>query len=237
MLAKLESLEDFFSIRTFLLIIFIGILIIGFFTFMVKASKTDVVGTKRIYQGYGLFGLTYGLTRIFFLLSDYEIASNSGIVTQLHLIWVTTAYSVTFISILFIYFSVEKYVLNRKPVFTFIALGAFIVCLIALVMVIFGIGLDLANNAGPHRIAQYVLYITGPILAGGIMILYIIIFKNASGEVRRRSFLSIIGLILLFTGLLLDMDILSQFLIEEIRFLLSPIAFMVGTSIFFYAQR
>nr|MDO8108865.1 hypothetical protein [Candidatus Sigynarchaeota archaeon] len=237
MLFAITSLDQFYSFRTLLLIVFIGILLVGFVWFMVKARTMESPQARRIQQGYGLFGLTYAFTRIFFLLSDYERGSHLGTVTQLHLIWVGLGYSVTFVSLLVIYYTVEKQILNRKPILTVIALGSFIVCLVSLVMVILNIGVDLVNNNGPQKIAQYTLYITGSFLAIGIAALYIVIARNSSGDVKKKALLSLIGLLIMFGGLLMDMDALSALGIDAIRFYLSPLLFIVGTSMFFVAQR
>nr|MDO8085868.1 hypothetical protein [Candidatus Sigynarchaeum springense] len=240
MILRITSLDQFFSPRTLMLCIYIVILFVGFVYFMVAARKADNAVTNRIKMGYGLFGLTYALTRFFFLLSDYEMAISFPIynhVTQLHLIWVTTAYSVTFVSLLVIYHTVERLILNRKPVLTVIAAIAFMVCVITLVLVAFNVGLDLINDTGPHQIAKWTLYVTGPILAVGIAALYIVIVRNSAGSVRVKSALSLIGLLLIFAGLILDMDALSSLGIDSIRFILSPALFIVGTVVFFVAQR
>lgn len=234
---KISSLEEFWSVRTFLLFAYIGLLMVGFIAFSIKARRDEMAGTRGIHLGYGLFGLTYGLTRVFFLMSDYESAINVGLTTKVHLLWVTGAYSITFVSLAFIYWAVEKHILSRKPVFTSLSAGMFALCIVALVLTALEVGLDLATNAGPHRIAQFSLYIVGPILAAGITLLYARIAATSTGQVRTKAILSFLGLIILFVGLVLDMDLMSTLLIDEIRFIVSPVAFMTGTIMFFYAQR
>ncbi|MEX2681212.1 MAG: hypothetical protein Q6373_006405 [Candidatus Sigynarchaeota archaeon] len=113
----------------------------------------------------------------------------------------------------------------------------FIVCSVALVLVAFNVGLDLVQDTGPHQIAKWALYITGPILAVGIAALYIVIVRNSAGSVRMKSALSLIGLLMIFAGLIFDMDALSSLGIDSFRFILSPLLFIAGTVIFFAAQR
>jgi hypothetical protein len=237
LILKLTSLDQFFSLRTYLLSTYIVVLLVGFVYFAAKSRQAENPATKRIKLGYGLFGLTYALTRIFFLLSDYEIASQGGTLTQLHLVWVTAAYSVTFVSLLVIYTTVERLILNRKPVLSAIAAIAFLTCLVAFALTVFGVGLDLATGAGPHKIAQYTLYVTGPILALGIAVLYIVIVRNSTGSVRTKSALSLAGLLMIFAGLILDIDLLASPAFDPIRFVVSPLLFLVGTIVFFQAQK
>jgi hypothetical protein len=214
------------------------VLLGGFIAFMIKARHTEAKVTKRIYQGFGLFGLTYAITRCFFLASDYENATHAPNNTYLLFDEVTAAYTVTFAALIFIYYAVERLMLNRKPVFMAIAIIAAGVCLLAFVLTSLQIGVDLTGKgSGPQTIAQYTLYITGPILIIGIVALYIKIAVNSSGSVRKRSITALIGLLVLSAGLLLDMDILSNPSFDPIRLLLSPFCFIAGTLTFFFAQK
>ncbi len=236
MILKVNSLDEFFSIRTYLLIAFIIVLIVGFVVFAIKSRQAENPATKRIKLGYGLFGLTYAMTRIFFLFSDYETALHGGDYTQLHLVWVTAAYCVTFVSLLVIYTTVERLILHRKPILTAIAAAAFIVCLVALVLTMLNVGLDVVNNTGPHQIARYTLYITGPILAFGLALLYIVIVRISTGTVRSKATFSLIGLVLIMVGMLLDMDALAA-LWSPLRTIICPLAFIAGAILFFIAQK
>src|SRR5271157_5887362 len=141
----LTSMDQFYSIHTYLLISFIFILLVCFAGFMIQAHKTDNIITKHIFKGFGLFGLTFIFTRILFLLSDYEIASHSGATTQLQLILYTAAYPITYISLAFLFETVERHMLSRKPVLTILALVTGILCFISLVLVVFSVGLDVVR--------------------------------------------------------------------------------------------
>ncbi|MBN2154166.1 MAG: hypothetical protein JW839_22115 [Candidatus Lokiarchaeota archaeon] len=237
MLLKIKSLDEFNSLRTYLLVAFIVVLLAGFVAFAIRSRKAENPATKRIKLGYGLFGLTYAMTRTLFLFSDYESAVAYPNTTQLHLIWVTAAYCVTFVSLLVIYATVERLILQRKPILTAIAAISFAMCLVAMVLTVFGVGLDLVANTGPHKIAQYTLYVTGPILAVGLALLYIIIVRNSTGSVRSKAALSLVGLILIFVGLFLDMDIYPPSWFDPIRYIAAPLAFIAGTVAFFVAQK
>nr|MDO8114195.1 hypothetical protein [Candidatus Sigynarchaeota archaeon] len=232
----LTSMEQFYSVRTYLLIAFIFILLGGFAGFMIQAHKTDNIVTKRIFKGFGLFGLMFVFTRIFYLLSDYEIASNAGASTQVQLILFTSAYPVTYISLAFLFETVERHMLNRKPVLTFLALITGIICFISLVLVVFNVGVDLAMNTGPQEIAIYTLNISGPILIFGISALYIKIIKNASGPVRNRALGAFIGVLILFSGFLLNADNLFPPSFDPSRLVLAPTCFIIGTVTFFYSS-
>ena len=239
MMLRISTLDQFNSPRTYLLVAYIVILIIGFIAFMVKAHKAEAKATKRIFEGFGLFGLTYAITRLIFLFSDYENATHQGTNTYLLFDWVTAAYTVTFAALILIYHTVERLMLNRKPVFTVIAIISFVICMVALVLTVLTIGVNLDTGTGPQTISQYTLYVTGPILIIGIAALYIMIARNASGNVRKKAIGALVGLLVLSAGLLFDMDGLWKFFtsFDDIRLLLSPTCFIAGTITFFLAQK
>ncbi|MHA1681787.1 MAG: hypothetical protein ACTSUE_12325 [Promethearchaeota archaeon] len=204
---------------------------------MVKSSKAELMGTKRIYQGYGLFTLCYALTRIFFLGSDYEMAISCEFFTCeptiLHNIYVVAAYTVTTASLVFIFFSIEKYILNRRRVFMVVALISLVVDLGALILTIFNISAVEAKS-----VAQYVLYVTGPILAIALVSLYLIIIKSSTGDIRKKAILTFLGILLIVAGLFLDMDLLSTMaLLEAERLWLAPFLFITGALIFIFSQK
>src|SRR5271157_521532 len=229
-------MDQFYSLHTYLLIAFIFILLACFAGFMIQARKTDNIVTKRIFKGFGFFGLTFIFTRILFLLSDYEIASHAGATTQLQLILYTAAYPITYISLAFLFETVERHMLSRKPVLTILALVTGIICFMSLVLVIFGFGLDVVNNTGPQKIAIYTLDVAGPIMILGISALYRRIIKDASGPVRNRALGAFIGVLLVFSAFLLNVDNLYPASFDPIRLLLVPACFIAGTVIFFYSS-
>ena len=210
-----------------MLITLITILLALFVVFLIKSHNTRNIPTRRFCYGYALFGLSYAWTRIFFLFSDYESATHGGVATQLVLIYVVAAYSVTIFSFCFIFFSLEKYILIRKPVITISSIIGSCICGVALILTILGEG------SSPSKIATYSVYVLGPIYGLGFGLSYIKIIKNTAGIVRRNAIISSIGLIIFFTGLLLDIDALSVLGIDSIRLLLTPILLLVGTIIWF----
>ncbi len=233
---KLTSIYQFYSVHTYLLIAFIFILLGGFVGFMIQARKTSNIVTKRIFKSFGLFGLTFAFTRVFYLLSDYEFALHSGLATQLQLIFETAAYPITYISLAFLFETVERHMLNRKPIFKFLALITSIICFVCFVLVVFNVGLDVVANTGPQEIAQFSLNIAGPTLILGIAALYIKIIKAASGPVKNRALAAFIGVVVLFSGFLLNTDALSTTNFEPIQQVLAPACFIIGAVVFFYAS-
>jgi hypothetical protein len=233
---KLTSMDQFFSLHTYLLIAFIFILAGCFAGFMIQARKTDNIVTKRIFKGFGLFGLTFIFTRIIFLISDYELASNLGATTQMQLIWYTAAYPLTYISLAFLCETVERHMLNRKPFLTILAIITGLICLLSLVLVVFNVGLDVVNNTGPQEIATYTLDIAGPTLILGISALYIKIMKDAAGPVKNRALGAFIGIIVMFSGFLINVDNVFPVSFEPIRLVLAPACFIAGTLAFSYSS-
>jgi len=59
------------------------------------------------------------------------------------------------------------------------------VCFIAFILTLLTIGMNLVTGTGPNTIAQFTVYIAGPILILRITLLYIKIARTSSGTVKK----------------------------------------------------
>ncbi|MHC1591100.1 MAG: hypothetical protein ACXQS8_03370, partial [Candidatus Helarchaeales archaeon] len=98
------------------------IILLGFCSiyFYYKSYKSDIDAQKQILFGYGLFYTCYGITRIFFF---FETLYPSG--TFESEIFTALGYFVGYISAIFIFYVLEKYMIKTKFVFTAISITAF----------------------------------------------------------------------------------------------------------------
>jgi hypothetical protein len=139
-------------------------------------------------------------------------------------------------SLLSIFISVEKYILNRKPAFTIFTFVGLLISLISMILTVLGVGLRLPEETGFQTVAQYTLYATAPVLAIGIGFLYITLIRNSTGPIKKKAIMALSGLLTLVFGIALDGDILSALGFDPIRYILSPALCIIGTTLFFLTR-
>lgn len=243
------------NVKTILTVIFIIILIVGSIILLAKARKIEFLATKRIFQGYALFGFCFASTRIFFLLSTFygEIQltypTNSWDNTYWGLInniFVVCAYAVTMAAIVFIFRVVEHYILNKKPIFAIIAVCSLGADILALILTFLNFSFFLSNSniylpivaMNPKDFANLVESILSPILGLAICVLYLIIVKSSTGSIKKKALETFIGVFLLLMGILLDMNILSSITVfNPFRYMLTPTLMIIGVLIVFYSLK
>ncbi|HME54067.1 MAG TPA: hypothetical protein VKM55_17705 [Candidatus Lokiarchaeia archaeon] len=132
-------------------------------------------------------------------------------------------------SIIFIFLVVERYILERLPIFTFIAFISLCVDLLALFFTILNIPLGTLQS---KDLALIVQDIAAPILGVAICVLYIIIIKNSAGIVKSKAVKTFTGVLLILCGILLDTNLLGAFeWLNPIRAILTPVSFIIGALI------
>lgn len=244
------------NIRLILILAFILLLWIGSAYLLFKARKIELVSHKRILQGYALFGICFSFTRIFFLLDNYYTnylipslthGSNDWAIANFwEDVWIASAHAVTLASIVFIFRVVEHYMLNWKPIFTIIGLGALCYHLFVLVLVFIDLVmfvLDPANFvANPTKMALFtfqnaaqgyegIVQIVAIVTLGiAIVALYLYIAKKTAGILRKRAIITFLGIVILMLGLILD---LKGFASITLLTILAPIFFIAAVSLVF----
>ncbi|MEX2684027.1 MAG: hypothetical protein Q6373_020820 [Candidatus Sigynarchaeota archaeon] len=220
--------------RNSLYVAFVVILIVGSSILLVKARNKEHEAARKILQGYAMFGFCFACTRIFFLLSSYELFLNyPAEETFLNTIWVVSAYAITMASIVFVFRVVEHYILNHKPVFMIIALISFCIDIIALILILLKIDI---GPMPPNKIALWVQTIIAPVLGIAILVLYIIVIKSSAGDIRRKATITFIGVVLILVSMLLD---ISLFEVPEafipLRDITKPCCAIAGVLLVFYS--
>ncbi|MFX0098979.1 MAG: hypothetical protein ACFFCS_05315 [Candidatus Hodarchaeota archaeon] len=234
MILQDNNFDWVFWSRTMLFVAFIIILLAGSLFIITKASKVEMQTTRRILQGYALFGICFALTRVFFLLSTFELRRVAPIEdTFLNNIWIVNAYTVTMASIIFVFRVVEHYILTQKPVFTMFAVASFSVDVLALILTILQINI---GTLPPKDLALWIQTIVGPVLGIAICVLYIRVIKNSTGHIKSQAIKTLIGIILILGGILLDTSLITfPEAIAWIRSLVTPIIFIIGVLLVFNA--
>lgn len=199
----------------------------------VKARKSDVISVKWINIGYTLFFYFYILTRLFFLFSDFErINTPEGSPdTLMYTRYVLFAYLWSLTAIVFIIFTIERWMLAReKKTLTWLSVGFTLICAAFAVMTFFIDNSNLINIARATEYAGAGLFF--------VILLYLMykLAKDSSGIIKRNAIISLVGVVLIVTGILMDSEFLVRLLGPELIWLPGIMA-SVGLVIFGFGQR
>jgi hypothetical protein len=233
----LQESSDWSSwVKSCLFVVFIIILIVGSTMLLLKARKTEFEATRKILRGYAMFGLCFACTRIFFMISSYDqfINGNPTGGTYLSSVWGVSAYAVTMVSIVFVFWVVEHYILNHKPVFMVIALISVGIDVLALIMILAGLSFP---SMAPKDLALQVQNYVAPVLGIVILVLYIMVIKNSAGDIKRKATITFIGVLLILMSILFDATFMNNLLLAlgPIRMILTPIFGIAGVLLVFYS--
>lgn len=222
----------------FLRTVFNGILIgilIGFSIYLVdKAQAKEASSQRQIYVSYAGFCLTYGLTRFFFVFSDFIVYhSPSYRITNsdpLNDLFIGLAYVIVIAGFLLLQIMVERHLLHTRFVFTILCSVIFVLAVLSAIQII------------PTDIPRFIVMIAFPGLVFIVGGLYVYVAIKSTGDVRKRAIGIIIGLLTIGVGILLESSLLGDILdlipnMFALRILISPFIIMVGAAIFSISQR
>jgi len=215
------------TLNLYLFMAFTVILWIFGVIFLLRARKQDIEGAKRIQLAFGLFGIFYGLCRLFFILMFQDFTNPD----QNYNLFASIAYSFGIVGFTAIIWSLEK-VKYKKNYFFMIGLLVTIITIGGTVIIALRIAPEIRTTL------LLVIFIGVPISALIIFILYIFLIKKSAGVVQKKAIYSLLGLIIMFVGIVMD----SQFVLamEEIplfiRMDLVPIICIIGYLMFAITQ-
>lgn len=201
-----------------IILVFLGIIASYF---LMRSLKAEEKSQKDIFRAMALFFYFYILARIFFIFSDFERDLNDT--TLLHYRFVALAYIAYILGFLSLIYILEKHVIIRtKHIITYILL------------VTLGVNIVIAFFPELMPIVRYINY---GILYFEVVIVFIIytyLTINTTGKLRTKSFLTVIALIIMVFGELIESEPLIASGIVLVYY--TPILFAIGASIFAYAQ-
>ena len=197
-------------------LISIGIFFTSFVLFFLKASKLEMKSQKKIFQGYGIFSLFFGITRIIFIIGVY--------IPEQYDFYTTLGYITGILGILYWLYVIETYLItNTKKIFMIITSVAFGIALIALI------------GQASRYFALMLIYILLPFAIVAIFMLYIYLIIKTTGIVRKRTIWLVIGLVILVIGYIMD----TELFVGNFRWIpleISPALMILGTLIFIITQ-
>jgi hypothetical protein len=160
----------------------IGAYLIGLYVLLASRNPEKSLSSKY-FIGLAIFAILFGTGRLIYMIHDYFSPDIIGDINMDVLLWkIATATAAG--GMIFLVFTIETFVYKKtKRIFTII--GA---CLLIIVIV------------AEFQIARYASYATTVILAIVPFLIYITIYKNATGVVKKRALIILIGMILLALG-------------------------------------
>ena len=206
-----------------LIIVMIYLTIIGTL-FLIKAKKApkEVPSTGALFRAMTLVLYLYIAARFFFILSDYERDPHGE--TTLYFRFVALSYICGIFGYLGMMYVFEKYIYKKTKFF--LTYFVIIMLVVDMIMIFF------PDLMGIVRYINYGLfYFEGAVL----YLLYIYVFRNTTGKLRKNALIAIIGLVIIAIAAILESDdLISSGLVLPYY---SPILFAIGVTVFAYSQR
>ncbi len=195
---------------------FTALCVVACIIFLLRMKKAETPSQKNLYLGYGLFSLSYGITRFFFILGilfpdQYEFFTGLGYIPS-----IAGGLAIIFVA--------ELYLITKTKKIISIFL------LIALVISILGV-------AGVYsREVYYSLVVVIALVAVlFILIIYIMLIRVSTGGIRKKTIGAFIGILLLSVAAVLDSQVGVTLLAGNI--LIPPIMIIIGLVFFVVFQR
>jgi putative Mn2+ efflux pump MntP len=205
---------------TFWVIAMIYLGIVGIFMIL-NSMKKEEKASKSMARAYALFIYFYIVARIFYIFSDYERDANAE--TLLYYRYVACAYIFQIIGLLNIIFILEKYVITRsKHVISYI------------ILVLLGVNVVMIFFPNLMPIVRYINYVMLYSEVALLIIIYLFLVINTTGDLRKKSLLTVIAFFVMITATILEIDALSSTGLVPPYY--SPIVLSIGATIFAYAQ-
>jgi hypothetical protein len=155
----------------------IGAFLVGLYVLLASRNEEKSLSSKY-FIGIAIFSILFGTARLIYLIHDYFAPDSLDLI-----LW-KVATSTAFTGFIILVYTIETHVYKKtKRIFS--VFGA---CL--LVVVIFA----------ELPIARIAVYIGNPVLMIIPFMIYIIIYKNATGVVRKRALIILIGILFLAVG-------------------------------------
>ena len=134
--------------------------------------------SSRYFLGIAIFSGLFGTGRLIYLIHDYFAPDSLDLI-----LW-KIATSIAFIGMIILVYTIETFVYKKtKRIISMLGAGLLVVLIIA-----------------ELQIARYAVYAGNLIMVVVPFLIYIIIYKNATGVVKKRALIIIIGMLLLALG-------------------------------------
>lgn len=205
-----------------LFLLFAAILIIFGVLFLFNARKQELESVKKLKMGFGLFGIFYGVCRIFFIIAFQDFTNpdlNYDIYTSL-------AYSTGMVGFTTIIYGFEQ-VKYEKRYFTIIAA-------IITILTIVGTVVTILRMATIREMLLAIIWLGTPISGLMLFFLYLNLIKLSTGIVKKKAIFSLLGFFIMVVGISLDSQVFLaiEWIPIWVKMDIVPILCIVGYLIF-----
>lgn len=153
--------------------------------FLIRALRSEVAAQKKTEVGHALFCYLYGVARIFFIFAFHL---NGGWDYDLYC---SIAYTFGMAGYTSLVIVMERYLLERKPIFSIIGI---------IITAVSPIGM-----LGEIRETILLLVVIGSAVMGiALVLLYGILIRQSTGALKTNALLGLVGILVFITGIIMD---------------------------------
>jgi len=187
-------------------VVFLGL--ISVFIFFVKVLKVESIQKPYLY-GISFFLLLLTLQRVAYIIAvkmsvDYNFWTNLGYICSLA-------------GMTFFFLGIEKSVIRKTK---------YLLSLTTLIGVL--IGLLALFDILPRDISMKITYIISTLATVIIIVLFGWMISKSAGSIRKKSFITFLGVIVLFAGIMMDSELVYGGLWPTMPLIIPPILNSIG---------
>jgi FtsH-binding integral membrane protein len=166
---------------------------------------------KQLFRSFGMFFILMGITRISYILAYW--------IEPYYNFFLSLGYCFGALSLFPLVITLERWTFTKNKFF-FTIVGAILIgCSFVFLILTFII-------PSISEILRLILNIGIPIIAVSLAILYGIMIKNESGEIRRKTVFLLLGIIIFIEGMLLDSEMFLKVNASSMH--IAPFVFILG---------
>jgi hypothetical protein len=190
----------------------IGFLFFSIILVYIQTTRMENRNQRRVFQCVSFFFLLYGLARVFFIIAMYT----AFMCVECYDFFAQLGYISSILGVFFFIFAIENYILKQtKRILSSFMLTALIVCIITSMI------------PESRYFALTMIYILLPFSLVGVLLFFLYLIKINTGSGRKRALWLLSGMILLFTGHIIDSEaFISSF--PEVSLLLGPLIIIIS---------
>jgi hypothetical protein len=213
--------EHYRGINLVFWIIFTVELFVFGILFIKKLQGLENGVQKKIEHGHAQFMIYYAICRVFFILMIYiNDAQDYDFYCTIAYFWGTLGFTS-------LVYSLEKYALQRKPILSMFGYGGVIFSIVGIIF------------TQVREIVLITVMLVSVLMMCVILFIYIFLIKNTSGELRKRTVLTVIAMILLAVAITAD----GQFVLANpavpvfVKNIVVPVIAIISVLLFYISRR
>ncbi len=196
--------------------------IVGFLFWRLSRKEGILDVTKKIYLGYAIYAFLFGICKLFFTFSNYDYNPNSSTQSFEYEVFYAIGMIIQIFALAILIYDVSRYLLNTKGYITLIPIAN-----LAIMPFFFNY----------WEVYCLISQILAPVYAIIIMIAYLIIARSAPGEICHRAIMTIFSFVLFVVAMLIDARFIKDVVPFWLGYIVPPIIFIIGLTLFFYYTR